>query len=330
MMTDQTTAMPVRGAVALFVRHYFLLHIRSPKTQAAYRSDLCQFGGSLPRGQTINAISADDIERWLNRLKNMGYAPASLRRKLATLRVFFRFLVRQDVLQCTPMANVSIDLGRSRRLTRSLPLSDVDRLLRPGRRQLPKGTNPRFRGWPQYLRLRNQTILELLFSTGLRVGELVSLTEASVSMSEGLLRVRGKGGRERLAFLVDVPLRRALGCYLRVRRSAPSRSPSLFLNCRGGSLSTQGVANLIAAAAERAGIASHVTPHMLRHTIATALLRNGADIRLVQEFLGHASIATTQRYTHVAKEHLMQTLLLVHPNIRAGRRSSVARTSQIR
>ncbi|MDQ2974747.1 MAG: tyrosine-type recombinase/integrase, partial [Acidobacteriota bacterium] len=125
----------------------------------------------------------------------------------------------------------------------------------------------------------------------------------------------GKGGRDRLAFVVDEQTIRIQREHIEVRSRLTSESPALFLNASGERLSTQGIANIIAQFRKDAGIERHITPHMLRHTVATLLLRNGADIRIVQEFLGHASIATTQRYTHVTKDHLIRVLRERHPSL---------------
>jgi site-specific recombinase XerD len=168
---------------------------------------------------------------------------------------------------------------------------------------------------PEYRSLRNLALVDLLFATGLRVGEVSSLNVQDFFMRESVFRVKGKGGRDRLAVIVDEVTVRVQREYLEARTQIETRSPALFLNSSGRRLTTQGIANVIAHLQEEAGIERHVTPHMLRHTMATLLLRNGVDIRIVQEFLGHASIATTQRYTHVTKEHLRGVLRKRHPSL---------------
>jgi site-specific recombinase XerD len=155
----------------------------------------------------------------------------------------------------------------------------------------------------------------VLFATGLRVGEVSSLNVQDFFMRESVFKVKGKGGRDRLAFVVDDETVHVQRQYLEARVRIETRSSALFLNSSGQRLTTQGIANVIAQLREKAGIERHVTPHMLRHTVATLLLRNGVDIRLVQEFLGHASIATTQRYTHVTKEHMIRVLRKRHPSL---------------
>jgi integrase/recombinase XerD len=149
----------------------------------------------------------------------------------------------------------------------------------------------------------------------MRVGEVSSLNLADFVVAESVFRVKGKGGRDRLAFVVDERTVRTQREHLTARTGRNSQSTALFLNTAGERLSTQGIANIIAQFRKDAGIERHVTPHMLRHTVATLLLRNGVDIRVVQEFLGHASIATTQRYTHVTKDHLIRVLREHHPSL---------------
>jgi site-specific recombinase XerD len=149
----------------------------------------------------------------------------------------------------------------------------------------------------------------------MRVGEVSGLSLEDFGVAESVFRVKGKGGRDRLAFLVDEQSRRIQQEHLELRSGIASSSHALFLNASSVRLSTQGIANIISQFRKDAGIERHITPHMLRHTVATLLLRNGADIRVVQEFLGHASIVTTQRYTHITKDHLVQVLRERHPSL---------------
>jgi site-specific recombinase XerD len=166
-----------------------------------------------------------------------------------------------------------------------------------------------------YRGLRNLALVDLLFATGMRVGEVSGLDLKDFEVAESVFKVRGKGGRDRLAFVVDEQTVHIQKQHIDARLRLTSGSPALFLNTSGERLSTQGIANIIAQFRKDAGIERHITPHMLRHTVATLLLRNGVDIRIVQEFLGHASIATTQRYTHVTKDHLIRVLRERHPSL---------------
>lgn len=149
----------------------------------------------------------------------------------------------------------------------------------------------------------------------MRLGEVSGLNLEDFGVAESVFRVKGKSGRDRLAFLVDEQSRRIQQEHLDLRSGIASSSQALFLNASGARLSTQGIANIISQFRKDAGIERHITPHMLRHTVATLLLRKSVDIRVVQEFLGHASIATTQRYTHITKDHLVQVLRERHPSL---------------
>jgi site-specific recombinase XerD len=173
-----------------------------------------------------------------------------------------------------------------------------------------------------YRALRDLALIDLLFATGIRVGEASGLDVRDFFERDAAFRVQGKGGRDRLALIVDEETVRIQRAHLAARRSIRTDSPALFISASGERLSTQGMTNVIARLRRGARIKRHVTPHMLRHTVATLLLRNGVDIRVVQEFLGHASIATTQRYTHVTKEHMARVLRKRHPSLslRANKR----------
>jgi site-specific recombinase XerD len=149
----------------------------------------------------------------------------------------------------------------------------------------------------------------------MRVGEVSALDLQDFVVQEGIFRVQGKGGRDRLAFAVDAETLQIQREHLEARKQIDTEAPALFLNASGKRLSTQGIANVISQLRKDAGIERHITPHMLRHTVATLLLRNGVDIRVVQEFLGHTSIATTQRYTHITKEHMIGVLRKHHPSL---------------
>jgi len=166
-----------------------------------------------------------------------------------------------------------------------------------------------------YRALRNLAIVDLLFATGMRVGEVSALDIRDFFMKEATFRVQGKGGRDRLAVIVDTATVRIQRSHIEARLKIKTTSSALFLNVDDGRLSTQGITKMIARLRREARIRRHITPHMLRHTVAT-LLRNGADIRIVQEFLGHRSIVTTQRYTHITKDHMTRVLRKRHPSIK--------------
>lgn len=243
---------------------------------------------------------------------------------MVALRVFCSYWVRKGTLPESPFWRVKISFGRIEQLPRTLTAGEMRALLDQARRTnsteeanraSSKVGQPGESSFRSHRALRNLALLDLLFATGMRVGEVSSLDVRDSLVEEAVYRVQGKGGRDRLAYVVDGETVRIQLEYLEVRRRFETASPALFLNVSGKRLSTQGIANVIAEFRRDAGIERHITPHMLRHTVATLLLRNGADIRVVQEFLGHTSIATTQRYTHITKEHLIGVLRKHHPSL---------------
>lgn len=296
------------------------------KTRAAYCSDLTQFRVFV--GEDIEMLTLDSalIERWTAHLRHEEYSPASIRRKIVALRVFCSYWVRKGTLPESPFWRVKLSFGRMVALPRTLTRREMRKLLAQARRNLqadeshPKdsGAMPPRAGKSSsrhYRTIRNLALVDLLFATGMRVGEVSSLDLRDFLTEEAVFKVRGKGGRDRLAFIVDKETVRIQREHLKARNQLDTPSTALFVNPFGERLTTQGIADVVAGLRRKAGIERHVTPHMLRHTVATLLLRNGVDIRVVQEFLGHSSIATTQRYTHVSKEHLIGVLRKRHPSL---------------
>ena len=292
-------------AMAQFVTGYFATHERSPKTVTAYTLDLRQFRTFLPKRATLRSLRSEHIEEWSARLKEDGYATASIRRKLASVRSFLAYWVRKRVIPFSPMSGIRIELAASRVLPTFMTLDEVAAILQAAQRcRNERGT---------FLALRNLAIIEVMFATGLRVGELVSLSLSDFRPMERSLLIHGKGRRERLAFFVEPDSYELITTYVAARQATPALSEALFINATGTALSTQTVANVIRSLCQSAGVTKRVTPHTFRHTVATLLLRNGADLRVVQEILGHASITMTQRYTHVAKEHVRDAMEKHHP-----------------
>jgi integrase/recombinase XerD len=313
-------------AIDEFFNGYFSTHERSVKTKVAYRSDLDQVVSYAGDAFPLSSVDPSFIESWAADLRLRNYSPASMRRKMVVLKVFCSYWVRKGFLVESPFWRVKLSFGRIKQLPRSLSEKEMRVLLTQAKQNqsaakiqrkatvIAKG-EMRTVALRRYRALRNLALLDLLFATGMRVGEVSSLNVLDFSISEAVFRVTGKGGRDRLAFIVDDQSLRIQQEHVEMRSHIASQSHALFLNATGGRLSTQGIANVISRFRKDAGIERHITPHMLRHTVATLLLRNGVDIRVVQEFLGHASIATTQRYTHVTKDHLVQVLRERHPSL---------------
>lgn len=318
--------MLLEQAIADFFNGYFSTHERSPKTKVAYRSDLDQLAAYAQKGFALASLDPAFIETWAAELRLRQYSPASMRRKIVVLKVFCSYWVRKGTLSESPFWRVKLSFGRVSQLPRALSESDMRGLLAQATQSqsatlIPRKGSILARGklpgssLRAYRALRNLALVDLLFATGMRVGEVSSLNLDDFAIADSVFRVKGKGGRDRLAFVVDEQTMRIQGEHVDLRRHLTSESPALFLNACGARLSTQGIANIISQFRKDAGIERHITPHMLRHTVATLLLRNGVDIRVVQEFLGHASIATTQRYTHITKDHLVQVLRERHPSL---------------
>lgn len=318
--------MQLTQAIPEFLNGYFSTHERSKKTRTAYLSDLEQFAKYAGQDSGLSTLSGVLIEDWAGHLRRDGYAPASMRRKMVVLKVFCSYWLRRGKLAESPFWRVHVSFGRIEQLPRALTEVEMKGLLVQAGREhqaadVPrkgatlagrrKSTDPSRR----YRALRNLALVDLLFATGVRVGEASTLNVEDFTTVESVFRIRGKGGRDRLAYLVDEETVLIQRKHCEERSQLVTKSPALFLNSSGERLSTQGMANIIAKFRREAGIERHITPHMLRHTVATLLLRHGMDIRVVQEFLGHASIATTQRYTHVVKEHLIGELRKHHPSM---------------
>jgi site-specific recombinase XerD len=285
----------------------------SEKTIRAYRTDLVQFSRQLPRSCSILQINRFRIEGWVVRLQKQQYAGTSIRRKLASLRAFFGYLVASNEVMTSPLKDLRIRLDSVKRLTRIVPKRDVRAIVLTVDRQKSRRSLKQLPTKQRLQRLRNALMIRLLCLTGIRVGELVSLQITEVQQDERTLIIHGKGYRERLAFVTDPPTAILLDEYLKIRRALFPDSIALFTNVQGAPLATESVRHILRRLGIIAGASCRVTPHMLRHTAATTLLENGADLRIVQEFLGHGSIRSTERYTHIARGHLLRVLRRTNP-----------------
>lgn len=275
----------------------------SSNTVEAYLRDVRRLAGyAASRGVKEPAGTTPKLLReFVLHLKDLGLAPASIRRQVSAVRTYFRFLAGEGRLTTDPSDELETPKGWHK-LPEVLTTTEVEALLGS-----PNPDEPR--AW------RDRALLEVAYATGMRVSELVGLEVRNIWFDDALVRVLGKGSKERL-----VPIgRRALGAaalYVREVRPTLDRGKSrgrFFLNARGQPLSRVGAWGIIKKHAERAGIAKRVTPHTLRHTFATHLLEGGADLRAVQEMLGHADLSTTQIYTHVDREYLREVHAKYHP-----------------
>ena len=281
----------------------------SPETLRNYASDLRQLHRFLLSRRLVSSpidpssLSSDAVRAYLQWLDQKGGKPSSLARKLAAVRSFYRYLSRRGMVSSNPVDGMRTP-KQPKLLPRVLTKDDADALM-----TFPAGQTV----WS----LRDRALLETLYSTGARVSELVALDIGDVREPEGLVRLQGKGRKERIVPIGEM----ALDAIRRYRVSLPLRSSgvpprALFCNQRGGRLTSRSVARIVTRYSSRlAGGA--VSPHTLRHSFATHLLDEGADLRSIQEMLGHASLSTTQRYTHVATDQLLAVYDRAHP--RAGR-----------
>jgi integrase/recombinase XerD len=287
--------------IAEYVAHLALERNLSPRSLEAYNRDLRQFAAWLgEEGTPLEGVERSTLRLYLGSRRDQGLSARSAARALSALRGFFRFLTQERVLPADPAADL-----QSPSLWRTVPHvlsgAEIEALLAAPDTSLPAG-------------LRDRAMIETLYATGVRVSELVGLTVDRLRLEPGFVRVVGKGRKERLV-PVGETARIWIRRYLEGARPTLDRArrPELFLNLRGRPLTRQGFWKLLRGHALTAGIASHLSPHVVRHSFATHLVENGADLRSVQMMLGHASLSTTEIYTHVARERLRRLYDAKHP-----------------
>jgi integrase/recombinase XerD len=301
---DRVPPNPFRAVVDNDVESFLLLLAaqRSERTVDAYRRDLRSLAGF--REGPVGEATTSDVERWVARMRADGLAPTTVARRVAAVRSFFRHQLLVGARSDNPAAEISLP-RRPRRLPRTLSAAETERLIEAG-----NGVSPRA--------LRDRALVELLYGAGLRVSEAVGLTRAAVDLESRFVRVLGKGEKERIVPL-GRPAAEALRRYLALGRPHLDRRnrADLFLNARGGVLTRAGAFLILRRLAEKAGLEpGRVHPHLLRHSFATHLLEGGADLRSVQELLGHADLSTTERYTHVSDRRRRETYFRAHPHAR--------------
>ena len=297
------------------VERYLLLLAarRSPRTVDAYRRDLAALAAF--RGGPVGDATLEELEGWVARMRAGGLAPSTIARRVSAVRTYFRHLVLIGSKTENPAAPLKLP-RRTRTLPRALSPAETERLI-----ETATGATPRA--------LRDRALVELLYGAGLRVSEAVGLDKTSVSIDDRIVRVLGKGGKERLVPL-GRPAAEAARRYLALGRPHLDRRyrPELFLNARGGPLTRAGAFLVLRRLAERAGLEpERVHPHLLRHSFATHLLEGGADLRSVQEMLGHADLGTTERYTHVSDRRRREVFFRAHPHARRKSETPQGETS---
>jgi len=287
----------MKDPLAAFLRHLAVERNASAHTLRSYRTDLDDFQRFLT-GHRVDGLPAADartVRAWLAALHARNLAPASVGRKLAALRSCFRFLVRRGVMTANPAREVR-GPRQPRKLVSFLPLDEAKELADA-------------RAVSGVFRVRDVAILELLYATGVRVSELVGLDVEALDRTERTVRVLGKGRKERF---VPYGAKAAQALEAWLARRGEQGGP-VFTSARGRRLGVRAVHTIVGRSARAAGIVRRVSPHTLRHTFATHLLDGGADLRMIQELLGHSRLSTTQRYTHVASEQLARVYDRAHP-----------------
>jgi integrase/recombinase XerD len=289
--------------VEVFENFLLLEKGSSPRTREAYRRDITRLVEYATIKGAVNPTSLTSrlLRDFIYHLKDLGLAPASIRRNISAIRTYFKFLLNEGIVVKDPSDRLETP-KRWRALPEVLTIAEIEKLLAS-----PSLDEP--------MAFRDRAMLELAYGAGLRVSEWITLPVRDVSLEDGLLRVFGKGSKERL-----VPIGRraiaAVAIYLRELRPKLEKGGGkgvLFLNARGTPLSRMGAWKILRHHVEQAGLKKHVSPHTLRHSFATHLLEGGADLRAVQEMLGHADISTTQIYTHVDREYLRTVHRQFHP-----------------
>ncbi|MEX0592393.1 MAG: tyrosine recombinase [Nitriliruptoraceae bacterium] len=294
-------------AVEQFLEHLRSARARSANTVAAYRRDTCALAAwmtdqGLDHPDLVELV---DLRRYLANLDETGYARATVARRASTARSLFAYLATSDVIE-RDVAALLASPKPSRRLPKIIRPDDFARLVAAVADDEPAG-------------VRTRALLELLYGSGARIAEATGLDLAALDLQQGLVRLHGKGDKDRIVPIGE-PCRDAFDAYLSRGRPALAgtrTTNAVFLNARGDRLDPRDARSAVVNAACAIGL-TWVTPHTLRHSVATHLLEAGADIRVVQEFLGHASLATTQRYTHLSRGWLREVHAAAHPRARAG------------
>ncbi len=312
--------------VAQFVAHLEHERNASPHTLSNYLLDIAQFARFTWTADASAPYAWGSVDRFQARAflvdsQKRGREASTTSRKLSSLRTFFKFMEREEMIQSSPFAGLKAP-KRARKLPHFLSVEEVNRLLSAPARLWEEGPRPegaRERAMAEYAARRDSAILETLYSTGGRVSEVAGLSEPAVDTLSGVVRVRGKGRKERLCAL-GRPAVKAIQASLRIRDALwpdmgrrPRGDKPMFLNVRGERLTTRSIERLLKKYLVTAGLNPEISPHALRHSFATHMLDAGADLRSVQELLGHASLSTTQIYTHVTVEKLKKVYDDAHP-----------------
>ncbi len=303
--------MQIDQARTQYIRWLLATRDLSPHTIRAYEGDLASFERYVGADFEVEEIDRDNVISFIEKQKAAAHSPASLRRRAAALRGFCRWLLSQGLLVVDPWSGTILALGRSRRLPRILAAHELDQLIEFLARaaHVDAGRPPDSRSVKR--RPHESTTLlavALMVATGVRVNEGVSIRCQDINLPGKTLRLVGKGRRERQVFLPNDWIAGLMSAYLEARESLGVEHSHLLFNLRYEPLTPPAMRSRLAKAARAAGLETHVTPHMLRHTAATQLIEAGVDIRYIQRLLGHASLSTTEIYTHVSDHALRRVV----------------------
>jgi site-specific recombinase XerD len=313
--------MNVQQAIAQFLQHGQTVRHLSDRTLRAYQSDLAQFDLHMNDVSAV-AITAEHLETYLDKLGEGPYRDTSIRRKVAALKVFFRFLEEQGIVQESPARKLKIKKPVENRVPTVLSNREVRALLAAPKEQVEElavardhsaGSRNRY-----FCAVRDNLILELLISTGIRIGELVALNVTDVDVDKNTIQITGRATRGRAVTLTAENVLASLRQYLDLRAERPLATPALFVGRSGTRLTIYSIENIFKKHVRLAEIKRHVTPHALRHTMAAQLVSSGADIKEVQEILGHASILSTQVYTRMPIQKRSRNPQLARPVVESG------------
>jgi integrase/recombinase XerD len=313
--------MKLQEATSQFLFHCQYEKNLSPKTLKAYSIDLRQFEEFLAAHLEVTDLPAVDktaLRAYIKSLFGRPLKEKSIKRKVATLKALFHFLEREDVIAINPFRKMDVRIKETRRLPRTVSMTDLKRLFKHLYNQ--KSEHPDRDSYSYRALVRDVAVLEILFSTGARVAEVCHLLDKDVDLRRGRVRVLGKGSRERVLQVCDEEALGSLKDYRTLWQPETEENGFFFHNRLKGRLSEQSVRTMLSRSAAGAGVGGKVTPHMLRHSVATLLLEEGVDIRYIQTMLGHTSIMTTQIYTEVRDGHQRRMLTARHPRrkMRAG------------
>ena len=274
----------------------------SPLTLKAYAIDLKHFYAFM---QHKNCLSKEAMIDYIDTLHKQ-YKPKSAKRKIACVKAFYHYMEMENIIDNNPFHKIQIKYKEPLVLPKTIPLASIENILKYGYRQYKYANT----SYQKQIALRNVIILELLFSTGMRVSEISNLKLKNIDLKSNNIYIFGKGSKERIMCLANESISKLIEQYLAIRNYS---SEYLFINKLGNNCSEQSIRNMVDSYAKAAGVEMHITPHMFRHTFATALLDEDVNIRYIQQLLGHSSIVTTQIYTHISTNKIRHILEEKHP-----------------